>query len=354
MDTIWIVPIEPIDSRYTKQWYENIPYLISVKERKLGSNLNVITIDGDNVPENTTAGAFLNFGATNYYKATQAAKISKMFMDGVVRAGDVFLVTDAWNFVITPIRYMSDLLNIPVEIHGIWHAGAYDPSDILGVKMGKEWSANVERSWFYAADFNYFATEFHRNMFLTNLGIPEEYHHKAILAGQPYDYLPELLEKYQDVEKTNSVLWPHRYNYDKQPEIAEDLANHLDVHITQKQRLSKPDFYKLVGSCKVVFSCSLHENLGTSIIESVLAGAVPVVPDRCCYGDIYLPEFRYPAEWTENYQSYLKNKQQLIDFINEKITNYHSYKDLLEQQRNIIKNKYISSDLMINQILRKK
>ena len=25
MKTVWIVPIEPIDQRYTKQWYDNIP-----------------------------------------------------------------------------------------------------------------------------------------------------------------------------------------------------------------------------------------------------------------------------------------------------------------------------------------
>jgi hypothetical protein len=32
---------------------------------------------------------------------------------------------------------MSDLLDIPVEIHGIWHAGAYDHTDIFGYKMTK-------------------------------------------------------------------------------------------------------------------------------------------------------------------------------------------------------------------------
>ena len=30
MKTIYIVPIEPIDSRYTKQWYENIPKIIEI------------------------------------------------------------------------------------------------------------------------------------------------------------------------------------------------------------------------------------------------------------------------------------------------------------------------------------
>ena len=40
MSTIWIVPIEPIDQRYTKQWYDEIPRLII--DKAIG--WNVITI----------------------------------------------------------------------------------------------------------------------------------------------------------------------------------------------------------------------------------------------------------------------------------------------------------------------
>jgi hypothetical protein len=28
MNTIYIVPIEPIDARYTRQWYDNIPKIL--------------------------------------------------------------------------------------------------------------------------------------------------------------------------------------------------------------------------------------------------------------------------------------------------------------------------------------
>lgn len=352
--TIYIVPIEPVDARYTKQWYEQIPLLLRKHIKKKCLSQDVVVIDGVAVPDQTTSGAFLDFGATNVYKSSQAQRISELFVQGRVKPNDVFLVTDAWNFVITPLKYMSDLLDIPIKIHSIWHAGAYDPSDILGVKMGRQWSENIERSWFYASDYNYFATDFHRKMFLKNLNIPEEYHHRAVRAGQPYDYLPGMLEQYQSVSKENIILWPHRYNYDKQPEIAEDLSSVFDVRITQKQRLAKHEFYDLVGRSKVVFSCSLHENLGTSIIESVLAGAIPVVPDRCCYSDIYFYEFRYPAEWTADYCSYLANKNKIVNFISERVDNSHAYADLLEIQRERIKTHYISSNKMIDFILEEK
>ena len=79
MKTIFLVPIEPIDSRYTKQWYENIPKIIGdrIRELKLDPH-EVVTIAGEGANNGTTAGAFLDFAATNYYKAAQVQAISEL------------------------------------------------------------------------------------------------------------------------------------------------------------------------------------------------------------------------------------------------------------------------------------
>lgn len=352
MNTIWIIPIEPIDQRYTKQWYDNIPVMLenAIANNKL--KYRVVTVDGEDFkPDVRTAGAFLDFGATNVYKATQAAEVSKLFSNGKVKAGDKFLVTDAWNFVITPIKYMSDLLDIPVEIHGIWHAGAYDPTDILGYKMNKPWPWDAERSWFHSCDYNYYATNSHLNKFLNNLDIPAEYHHKAIRSGQPHELIVDKLTCYQDTPKQRRVMWPHRYNADKQPEIAEDLSSEFDMVITQKLNLDKAEYYKTMGESVAIFSCALHENLGISVMEAVLAGAIPIVPDRASYSEMYFPEFKYPSEWTESWESYQANRQRIVDFINERIDSPDQYNVLLKDQREVLMKDYLSSNIMINKIL---
>jgi len=353
MNTIWIIPIEPIDQRYTKQWYDNIPLVLQnqISERDL--NYRVVTVDGEDFkPDVRTEGAFLDFGATNVYKATQTAEVSKLFSNGKVKAGDKFLVTDAWNFIITPIKYMSDLLDIPVEIHSIWHAGAYDPSDILGYKMQPDWPNHVEKSWFHSSDYNYYATDFHKNMFLRNLNIPQGNYNKAIRSGQPHELIVDGLTKYQDTAKTDSIMWPHRYNDDKQPEIAEDLAVDYDMIITQKMNLDKADYYATMSKCKAIFSCALHENLGISVMEAVLTGAIPIVPDRCSYAEMYLPEFKYPSEWTDSYTSYKKHKAELTAFIQEKLNMFDEYQDVLVEQRNILIRDYLNSSVMIDNILK--
>ena len=128
--TIFVIPIEQLDQRYTRQWFEDIPNILRDECQKRGLSQTVRTIAGKDVSGQTTKGAFLNFAATNYYKGTQVAAISELFSVGEVKAGDKFLVTDAWNFAVTAIRYMSELMGVPVELHAIWHAGAGHPTPL--------------------------------------------------------------------------------------------------------------------------------------------------------------------------------------------------------------------------------
>lgn len=353
MNTIYIVPIEPIDARYTKQWYDNIPVILKSAIAEQNLDLEVITVDGTPVAEGTTSGAFLDFAATNVYKSSQTEQISAWFSQGKIRAGDKFLVTDAWNFAITAIKYMSDLLNIPVEIHGIWHAGAYDPTDILGFKMQKPWPWHQETAWFHCCDYNYYATDFHKRMFLENLSIPAEFHHKAVRSGQPHTPIIEQCGTGWSVPKQEIMIWPHRYNSDKQPDIVEDLRHYVsaDTMITQKMNLDKSQYYDLLSKCSVIFSCSLHENLGISIMEAVLSGVIPVLPNRCSYSEMYLPEFLYPAEWTENQTSYRKNRDALVEFVNDRIQNRDKYLTALEHQRQILIEDYLQPTIMVQKLL---
>lgn len=345
MKTLYIVPIEPIDQRYTKQWYENIPKLIGAR---VTEPWEIITIDGKQPKTGTTTGAFLDFGVTNIYKASQVQDIAARFSRGEVKPGDKFLVTDAWNFTITAIRYMSELMDIPVEIHGIWHAGAYDPTDILGMKMGKGWSANQERAWYYACDYNYFATNFHKDMFINNLAVNGN---RAFRSGQPHEPIIAQLSAYQDQEKHAMVMWPHRYNADKQPEIAEDLNNDINVLITQKLKLTKDEYYKTMGGAAAIFSCALHENLGISVMEGTLAGAIPIVPDRASYSEMYLDVFKYPSEWTSSVKNYFMHKSKLVAFINDRVNNRSKYLDALQSQQQRLIRDYLNANIMIDKIL---
>jgi hypothetical protein len=64
--TIYIVDIEAVDTRYTKQWKEHLPLQL-----RRATNEHIEVISGGEAPQATTPGAFLNFGGTNVYKSKQ-------------------------------------------------------------------------------------------------------------------------------------------------------------------------------------------------------------------------------------------------------------------------------------------
>ena len=82
----------------------------------------------------------------------------------------------------------------------------------------------------------------------------------------------------------------------------------------------------MLGEAKLVFSANLQETLGISWYEGALVDAIPMVPDRLSYSEMALPEFKYPSEWTENFDAYLHNRDKVV----AQIVNYmENYDDLL-------------------------
>lgn len=325
MNTIYLVDLEAVESRYTGEWKHFLPKRLNqhVMDNNLEWNIKVISGTED-IPKATTPGAFLNFGGTNIYKSTQLITIAEMFCNGKVQPGDKFLYTDAWNPTILQVKYMSELLNIPVEIHALWHAGSYDPQDFLGRLIGnKPWVRHTEKALMNAIDYNWFATQFHIDLFRQVFDIEES---KLCLTGWPMEYLNDTLNL--ENRKEDIILFPHRLAPEKQLNIFKDLKRRLPEYefiVCQEQDLTKADYHILLRKSKLVFSANLQETLGISCYEGALSGALPMVPDRLSYSEMYSTEFKYPSEWTESYESYLEHAEQLERYIRHRMFMYDVY-----------------------------
>ncbi|MCX7593164.1 MAG: hypothetical protein N2235_05290 [Fischerella sp.] len=355
--TVFVVDIEAVETRYTGQWKTHVPSLLSAQ------NLNVALIEGcKDIPSATTPGAFLNFGGTNVYKARQIEKMGRLFCSGYVRAGDQFLFTDAWHPGIINLRYMSELLNIPVKIHALWHAGSYDPADFLGRLIGDApWVRHAEKSFFHAIDHNYFATEFHINLFCKNLlgcepkDITTSNPGKIIRTGWPMEYLQSILAPYKTkFQKTDTIIFPHRIAPEKQVEIFRDLARELPEYkwvVCQDRTLNKKEYHELLAQSKIVFSASLQETLGIGCYEGALVGALPLVPDRLSYSEMYNDNYKYPSEWTADWEHYKEFKLHLISRIRSMISNYDSWSKILPVNTEELTKKFFSADQLIKNLM---
>jgi len=335
---IWLVDLEAVETRYTKQWKTEFPKLLKAHGHK------VEVVNGGNTPQATTPGAFLNFGGTNVYKSKQLEIIAEAFCNGEVKNGDYFLYTDAWNPTVIQLKYMAELLGINIRIGGLWHAGSYDPADFLGRLIGdKPWVRLAEKSMFECFDNNFFASDFHINMFLETLLDKEPRigrmnympTGKIVRTGWPFEYMDNTLTMYKNMPKQNTILFPHRIAPEKQLNIFEDLKQSLPQYnfvVCQERALSKNEYHNLLGEAKLVFSANLQETLGISWYEGALVGALPMVPDRLSYSEMALDKFKYPSEWTESTESYKTHKKQVMDKIVDYMENYEDYLVSLNKQ----------------------
>ena len=356
--TVYIVDLEAVETRYTSEWKEHLP-----KQLRRATNDEVVVISGGDVPQATTPGAFLNFGGTNVYKSNQLEQIAEMFCRGQVHNGDYFLYTDAWNPTVIQLRYMAELLGVDVRIGGLWHAGSYDPADFLGRLIGdKPWVRSAEHSMFSCYDHNFYATDFHVNLFAEGVldwneqewdETPYEANDTIKRVGWPMEYEADQMLPYKHMQKTNTILFPHRIAPEKQPEIFRDLADSMPEYewiVCMEQGYTKNDYHNALGTAKLVFSANLQETLGISWYEGLLVDTIPMIPDRLSYSEMAIDEFKYPSEWTESWDKYQEHKSSVIETIHDYMINYEKYRNAMLTQTRKLTDNFFSGKLIYEAI----
>ena len=332
---IFLVDLESIPTRYTCEWKTHIPQLLR------DNGFEVVVIEGDHeIPEATTPGAFLNFGGTNMYKAKQVYHLAYKFTTGQIKAGDHIIFTDAWHPGVINVKYMSELLNIPVVMHGLWHAGSYDPNDFLGRLVGdKPWIRHAEQSMIASYDHNWLATTAHFDLmrktydiFLNptfdRTGWPMEYTHNMIA--------PKLWSK-----KENIIVFPHRLAPEKRLDLFQELASrpelkHYQFCVAMEMNLTKTEYHELLQRAKFAVSFADQETLGISMYESACAGACPLVPTRLSYVEMYDPMFKQADSIDEAVAAILKYEQQdlsepIAQLVNKLHNNFFSATRLINK-----------------------
>ncbi len=357
---IYIVDLESVPTRYTCEWKSYLPEMLKAELEKAGTDIEIINISGGEDSIEATPGAFLNFQQTNIYKNNQLNDIARRFTDEV-KPGDKFLFADAWHTGILQLKYMSELLQIPVEIHALWHAGSYDPQDFLGrLIKDKAWTYNTERAIYHAVDHNWFATEFHSNLFIkTILGWESAFDAlgsgKIVHTGWPMDYMPTVTRtSVYKHPKEDIVVFPHRIAPEKQVDIFRDLAKAMPNYqfiVCQDNKLSKEEYHKLLSRAKIMWSANLQETLGISPFEGALHGVYPLLPDRLSYSEMYPKKFLYPSGWTESFSDYLSHKDEVIDAIDRTMRLHAGLQNDIDNLANHLLKKYFTATPLVSKLI---
>jgi len=128
-----------------------------------------------------------------------------------------------------------------------------------------------------------------------------------------------------------TILWCHRWEYDKNPEpffsalmrldeegypfhlvlvgeqfrtaplVFANMRNRLRAHIVHAGFLpDRADYLSMLSRCDVVVSTAIQENFGIAVVEAILAGCQPLLPNRLVYPELIPPRLHraclYPCD----------------------------------------------------------
>lgn len=287
MKKVWIVPIESLEERYSKQWNLWFPREFS----KLGIKYSVI--EGKTLSDKIEVGSFLDVYSTNFYKANQLCVLIKNLKEGLIKE-DIIFFHDLWFPGLEMLQYIRQGGDKKFKIAGILHAGTYDPNDFLARKGMQWWGKDLENSWFNFVDVIFVATKYHKRLLALNRNIDPK---KIYVTGLPiyFDDYPII-----NRQKENIIVFPHRLDLEKAPEDFDELINNYCSRYpdwsfikTKEVCSNKEQYYQILAKSKISVSFALQETWGIAQQESIIYNCLPLVPDRLSYSEMYPFIFKY-------------------------------------------------------------
>lgn len=326
---IFYVPIEPLEERYTEQWYRNF----QIEFREAG--FEVIVIDGGTLTSYVETGTFLDINSTVHYKAEQLRKISVLFFKGEIKDGDIFFIADLEFFGIEALRYLADVQNIKIKIYGFLHAGSYTKEDYM--EKCADYAKYFELGWLKICDKVFVGTEYHRravwNRRIIKLrygDFPEQERHslysKIFVSGNPlfrteYKLSNDLHYYPKPEKKKNQIIISNRFDWEKRPNLSLDFmylvkkkygqdiniivttsrpkfksnrqwlvdyARELekDGIITIYEGLTKEEYHRRLAESKIMLTNSIEENFGYCVMEACVYNTYPLCPNACSHPEL--------------------------------------------------------------------
>lgn len=278
------LPIEHIEQRYTTHLDRDIQEYLDRKK------IQYTYLEPTVLSNEIKHGSFLDADNTVYRQLHQFQQLIKLLITDKIDVNETLFVTDIWNFALMAVPYLNFFSGYNLKVQGILHAGSFTDTDF--VRQMERVYKGFEESIFDICEKVYVGSNFIKQDVLKKRYVDAD---KIVVTGLPLDF--KGIDRYKtNLPKEDIIVFNGRNVDEKQPYLFELLKQRLPQYRyinTQKERLSKDEYYKVLAKAKVVVSFALQENFGYGVQEAVALGCIPIVPNRLAYVEQFTEEYRY-------------------------------------------------------------
>lgn len=266
------------------------------------------------------------------------------------KPNSIFIFTDARDPLVFMIRQQSQIYDLGYKFIGFWNDGTWDQNGVIRNWLrGQDyrWGTKLERALIDCYDYNFTPREsqvYHISKNLSSLSsmtvqfCPLPFsnsiqHEMGIDWGDDKEDI--ILLNSQPLSKHNKTLFDSL-----QVEFPD--FKFMSVH---ELGLDTNSYYRLLKRAKIVLSTNSSEVNAFSIVEAMVAGCVPVIPDIDVYSEVIPSKYQYSQEILRPpHINFIRGNGPLIAMIQNIIDNYSEI-DMTDDIQQIVDRYYSSEKL---------
>lgn len=323
----------PIENYWRECWYDKdfVEYDINI-------------IDGASIPHES-----MLFTDT-WYKSIQLKSMLSLFEQNKVRNGDVFIFTNAWNYVAVPLSYFKDEYKLDITLIGVWGDSLYNQFSPMWQRFKnakKTFGRQFEKALFDVYDRNCFLSANELDLFAKKYGNIED-RKSVYITGYPFEYISRA--KPAETKRDDLIIFPYNVSNDMHVNVFKGLDSempNLGFIYAHKSHGSRTAYRNLLLQGKLMFCSQTAETNPVLLWEGMCSGVVPIVPARLMYYHVFPKYYQYPSLLSKaknnKYLYLMRQRGQLRDLFNDRLQNYEEMQETLATDASEMTQKYYSN-----------
>lgn len=327
-------------ARYNSHWSIHIPDLI----QSWGYETIVFTADYVRRLEVSDREKMIS--------ARLLEQFTSFIINDEIQNGDVIILPDARDHIAFPIFEMLIARNLDFKFMGFWQSGTYYSDGYIWKGFSKEQRHKmhfIERALTAIYDYNLMNSDLQYSRFKQYF-----YSRRKIdnlkKCGFPYSFMIEPDEEFvkEDIVVYNAGPQDKMNQY-----VFEYVKNEFpdyQFYVCNTESFTAQEYEQLLKRSKVLFNTNLSESNPWTILESMMYGAIPILPNYEIYDEIFPGVAKYDKKLLKPpYLPLVRNDEQIIGPIRNYMEDYDKFRDkIIVPERKRALEKYFNTEDLKN------